>query len=222
MIIGMIIALVGFVGSGVTDIGWICCLMIFVFAVGEMICSPTFSAYIGLIAPKDKKALYMGYSNIPFAIGWALGNMLSGVAYEHLGSKVNLARDYLVASQSLRTELVRNADAFPNDRVVASLAYILKTGDSARVGEAIAALEQTAATGKVSAEQVEAAFAPITQSVDPAALQHATQILWEKYHPQSVWYCLGVIGLIGTVGMIIFYIKTRSAEQEEPEGQPAA
>ncbi|MFH1418759.1 MAG: MFS transporter, partial [Planctomycetota bacterium] len=47
MIIGMLISLVGFVGTGATSIGWFCCLMVFVFAIGEMACSPTFSAYIG-------------------------------------------------------------------------------------------------------------------------------------------------------------------------------
>jgi hypothetical protein len=48
----------------------------------------------------------------------------------------------------------------------------------------------------------------------------ATQLLWDLHHPYLVWYYLGGIGLVGTVGMIIFYLVTRnSAAQEEP---PAA
>ena len=97
MVVGMLISLVGFVLTGSTTLGWFCVAMILVFSVGEMTCSPTFSAYVGLIAPKNKKALYMGYSNIPFAIGWAAGNAIGGRLYESMGSKYNLARDHLVA-----------------------------------------------------------------------------------------------------------------------------
>jgi hypothetical protein len=48
------------------------------------------------MAPPDKKALYMGYSNIPFAVGWAGANFIGGPLYDHLSDKFKLARDYLV------------------------------------------------------------------------------------------------------------------------------
>ena len=110
MIIGMVISLFGFVGAGYTTLGWMCCLMIFVFAIGEMTCSPTFSAYIGLIAPKDKKALYMGYSNIPFAIGWALGNLVGGYFYDHYGAKAELAMKHLASDTALVAQAARGVD----------------------------------------------------------------------------------------------------------------
>ncbi len=110
MVIGMLISLVGFVGAGYTQLGWICALMIFVFAIGEMTCSPTFSAYIGLIAPKDKKALYMGYSNIPFAIGWALGNLIGGYFYDNYGAKDTLALKYLATDTKLVARAAQAAD----------------------------------------------------------------------------------------------------------------
>jgi MFS family permease len=96
MVIGMLISLVAFVSCGMTMIGWFAVLMLLAFSIGEMACSPTFSAYVGLIAPKDKKALYMGYSNMPFAIGWFFGNIFGGFWYEEFSSKYNLARRYLV------------------------------------------------------------------------------------------------------------------------------
>jgi hypothetical protein len=36
----------------------------------------------------------------------------------------------------------------------------------------------------------------------------ATKMLWDKYHPYTVWYYLGFVGLVGTIGMIIFYFAT--------------
>ncbi|MBU0719097.1 MAG: MFS transporter [Planctomycetes bacterium] len=105
MIIGMAISLVAFVAAGATMVGWFCCAMVLVFSIGEMACSPTFSAYVGLIAPRDKKALYMGYSNIPYAIGWTLGGLIGGFVYDNCGAKSTLALKYLAP----RTELIARA-----------------------------------------------------------------------------------------------------------------
>jgi MFS family permease len=105
MIVGMFISCAGLLMAGSVTTGWMCVLAIFIFSIGEMACSPKFSEYVGLMAPPDKKALYMGYSNIPFAVGWAGANFIGGPLYDHLSDKFQLARDYLV------TELGRNADA---------------------------------------------------------------------------------------------------------------
>ena len=96
LILGMVISVFGFVFSGMTMTGGFCCLGVFIFAIGEIICSPKFSEYIGMTAPKDKKAIYMGFSNIPFAVGWAFGNFLSGPLYQIFSSKEVLAQKYLV------------------------------------------------------------------------------------------------------------------------------
>ncbi len=60
---------------------------ILVFAVGEMTGSPTITAYIGLIASKDKKALYMGMSFLPVAAGNFLGGYISGSVYGAMSDK---------------------------------------------------------------------------------------------------------------------------------------
>jgi len=65
-------------------------LAILVFAVGEMASSPKITEYIGLIAPKDRKALYMGMSFLPVAGGNFLGGFLSGNVYGKMSDKVTL------------------------------------------------------------------------------------------------------------------------------------
>lgn len=96
MIVGMFICCGGFMFAGSVTSGWLCVLGIFVFAIGEMACSPKFSEYIGLMAAPEKKALYMGYSNIPFAVGWAGANFIGGPLYDHISDKHELARRYLI------------------------------------------------------------------------------------------------------------------------------
>ena len=51
--------------------------------------------YLAVIAPPDQKALYMGYANIPLAIGWGYGSLVGGQIYAHAGEKAGLALRYL-------------------------------------------------------------------------------------------------------------------------------
>lgn len=69
---------------------------ILIFAVGEMTGSPTITAYIGLIASKDKKALYMGMSFLPVAVGNFLGGYISGSVYGKMSDKLNLLQEEFI------------------------------------------------------------------------------------------------------------------------------
>jgi hypothetical protein len=60
-----------------------------------MLASPKMNDYLGVIAPEGQKALYMGYANMPTAIGWAYGSLLGGQIYDRQGDKANLALRYL-------------------------------------------------------------------------------------------------------------------------------
>lgn len=51
-------------------------------AVGEMMASPRIYEYIGRIAPKGEEGLYLGYANLPVAIGSILGGPLGGALYQ--------------------------------------------------------------------------------------------------------------------------------------------
>jgi len=92
MIVGMFVAAVGIALSmlaGGTMIGpvggsvWIVVAGIVIFAVGEMMASPTSQEYVGRIAPQKKVALYMGYYFVSVALGNLFGGILSGQFYGH-------------------------------------------------------------------------------------------------------------------------------------------
>ncbi len=139
MVIGMLIALVGFVGAGMTMTGWVVALMLLIFTIGEMTCSPTFSAYVGLIAPPEKKALYMGYSNMPFAIGWFFGNIFGGFWYEAFSSKYELARRYLVDQTGITRAA---ADELNNQEAIEAVANAV-AGDPTAIAQATQTLWNT-------------------------------------------------------------------------------
>ncbi len=130
---GMVVSLVAFVTAGCFTTGVAVALAIFVFAIGEMMCSPKFSEYIGLTAPPEKKAAYMGYSNIPFAVGWGLGNILSGPLYDHLGSKIHFAREYLVQTLGMSAAEVAK---IPQEKVMETMTSMLNGGQGGTIEEA--------------------------------------------------------------------------------------
>ncbi len=99
--LGIVIASAGLVAAGLSMSGWLCLAGIVLFAVGEMLASPKMNEYLGVIAPEGEKALYMGYANMPTAIGWSYGSILGGRVYDELGDKANLAARYLAEHHGL-------------------------------------------------------------------------------------------------------------------------
>jgi len=90
MISGMLVCSIGISLTLLTQNGFFLILSIFIFATGEMSSSPKISEYVARIAPKDKVALYMGCSFIPYAGGNFLAGQISGGVYQHLSDKISL------------------------------------------------------------------------------------------------------------------------------------
>ncbi len=76
---------------------------ILIFSLGEMSSSPKITEYIGLIAPMDKKGLYMGMSFLPLAGGHFLAGYLVGKVYAPISDKISL----------LKNEFIKNNWEFP-------------------------------------------------------------------------------------------------------------
>lgn len=56
-------------------------LAIAAMAVGEMMASPRIYEYIGAIAPRGQEGLFLGYANLPVAIGSLIGSPLGGYMF---------------------------------------------------------------------------------------------------------------------------------------------
>ncbi len=82
MIIGISIGILGFVCLSFATHAWIFILGIAVFSIGEMTAHPKYYSYVGLVAPQDRKAVYMGYAFLYGVIGSLVGSTLGGVLYE--------------------------------------------------------------------------------------------------------------------------------------------
>ncbi len=81
MIVGITMGTIGMAILAISANIWVFIIGIFIFSIGEMTAHPKFISYVGLIAPADKKALYLGYSFLYGVIGSGIGGVLGAHLY---------------------------------------------------------------------------------------------------------------------------------------------
>lgn len=92
---GIALATLGIIFCGFSMNGSISIFGILIYTFGEMIVNPKFVEQMNSMANKGKKALYMSYLNISFALGLGGGALLGGYIYNYYGEKAFLASNYL-------------------------------------------------------------------------------------------------------------------------------
>jgi dipeptide/tripeptide permease len=96
MALGTFLAAAALLLVGGFNYVWIMVLAIVCFSMGEMLSSPKSSEYLGNIAPAQKKAMYLGFSQLPLGIGWSLEGFFGQYLYGELGSKDTISRKSLL------------------------------------------------------------------------------------------------------------------------------
>jgi proton-dependent oligopeptide transporter, POT family len=81
MIVGIALGTLGMLVLAVSSHAWVFVAGIIIFSIGEMTAHPKFISYVGLIAPEDKKALYLGYAFLYGVIGSGVGGVLGAYSY---------------------------------------------------------------------------------------------------------------------------------------------
>lgn len=89
MIVGISLGTLGLGLLAISTYAWVFILGLVIFTLGEMTAHPKFISYIGLIAPQDKKALYLGYSFLYGVIGSGVGGILGAFAYVKFVTNMN-------------------------------------------------------------------------------------------------------------------------------------
>lgn len=95
MTLGTLLTALAFALIGWTNAAWVCLFGIVIFSTGEMLSSPKMLEFIGNMAPPDKKAMYLGFSQLPLAVGWVLEGYFGPLLYGRLAAKETLSRNWL-------------------------------------------------------------------------------------------------------------------------------
>lgn len=125
IILGTLLQAVTFFMFGYENAAWIILIGIVIFSSGEMFSSPKFLEFIGNFAPSDKKAMYLGFSQLPQALGWAAESFIGPWLYDMYAAKDSLSRNYLADNGMSLTDI----DAIP---IGEAFTYLVdKSGQSA-------------------------------------------------------------------------------------------
>jgi dipeptide/tripeptide permease len=89
MIAGIAMGTTGMAILAINTNIWVFIIGIVIFSIGEMTAHPKFISYVGLIAPEDKKALYLGYAFLYGVLGSFIGGILGANLYVHFVDNLN-------------------------------------------------------------------------------------------------------------------------------------
>src|SRR5690606_17369400 len=87
---GAIVATIGIGLTFYTHNVWFTIIGTMIFAIGEMMSSPTVSSFIALITPKGKEGLYQGTYFLPVAASYFVTRFISGDLYQAWSDKLSL------------------------------------------------------------------------------------------------------------------------------------
>jgi len=96
MALGTFLAAAALLLIGGFNAAWVMVLGIVIFSLGEMLSSPKCLEFLGNVAPPQKKAMYLGFSNLPFAIGATIEGFVGQVFYAKYASKDSISRETLI------------------------------------------------------------------------------------------------------------------------------
>ncbi len=92
MMFGILLATLGMLILAVNTNIWVFIAGIIIFSVGEMTAHPKFISYVGLVAPQDRKAMYMGYLFLYGVFGSSIGGIVGAKLYVHFVDGLNQPR----------------------------------------------------------------------------------------------------------------------------------
>ena len=84
MATGMAFGVIGFILLSLSNNPWFFIGGIVIFTLGEMTAHPKYYSFVGLVAPPDRTAVYLGYAFLYGVFGSLLGSNLGGLLYETL------------------------------------------------------------------------------------------------------------------------------------------
>ncbi len=159
MAIGTFLASSALLIFGGFNSAWIIFVGVIIFSFGEMLSSPKSSEYLANIAPPEKKAMYLGFTQLPIGLGWTIESYLGPYLYGEFSSKEQISRKMLAENGMSASDIT-----------------------SVPIGEAFAKLIEV--TGSTA--------------------DSLTASMYASNAVGTVWYVMGIVGLISAIGMFAY------------------
>lgn len=229
-ILGMAIASLALISFVYTANVYVVLAGIVAFTVGEMLSSPKRQEYMSSLAPPGKRALYLGYANMPDGLGWVLGSLIAGAAYEEQGDKVNLTREFVAEhgeAAAVTTWLGEAESGRKDEDAVKELVKNLEVADATAAYAKLRALSGPELVGTFAREMPRGevmAFAltavPTLPSGEVTTANSLRAWLFAEKKPGAVWWPFVITGLASALLMVLYDRWARSAANRDRRVNP--
>jgi len=212
---GAIIATIGVSLTFYTHNVWFTILGTMIFAIGEMMSSPTLSSFIALITPKGKEGLYQGTYFLPVAAGNFFTGFIAGDLYQKWSDKLSLLQTELGKRKIVMPEVVSKEQFIEQGSKALNLSisdfekqFHLKDANLNYATISRQFTEMAASKG-IDVSKIQTPFSKseyFALAEQKLNMDHwqMTNMLWENYSPNKIWYVVCAVGLVSIVSLIIY------------------
>src|SRR5690554_6757415 len=211
-------AIVATIGIGLTFYFgnvWFTIIGTMIFAIGEMMSSPTVSSFIALITPKGKEGLYQGTYFLPVAASYFVTSFISGGLYQSWSDKLSLLKKEM-ETRSIEMPHIVSKEQFVE---VGAKTFDMKLAQfenqfNLKAEEIDWAQVKTAVNEYATQNQIDISslqfpfskneyFALAEQKL---GMNHweMVDMLWQKYEPNKIWLVIVGIGLFSIVSLWLY------------------
>ncbi|UYW01324.1 MFS transporter [Flavobacterium agricola] len=212
---GALIASIGIALTFYSGNVWFTIIGTMIFAVGEMMSSPTVSSFIALITPKGKEALYQGTYFLPVAASYFATSFISGGLYQSWSDKLSLLKKEMATRNIAMPEVVtkeqfieEGAKALNMPIAAFEKQFNLKA-DAIDWQTVSTSLNDYALAHNIDISQVHLPFSKneyFALAEQKLQMGHweLTDMLWNTYSPNKIWFVIFAIGIVSVVSLIIY------------------
>ncbi len=186
-----------------------------IFAIGEMMSSPTLSSFIALITPKGKEGLYQGTYFLPVAAGNFVTGFIAGDLYQKWSDKLSLLKNHLSLKGIEMPEVVskeqfieQGAKAFGMSITEFENALHLKEKglDYPTIGQRFTeyATQHGIDISNVSTPFSKSEYFALAEQKLGMTHWEMTNMLWDAYEPNKLWMVVFGIGVFSVVSLMLY------------------
>lgn len=204
-----------------------------IFAIGEMMSSPTVSSFIALITPKGKEGLYQGTYFLPVAASYFVTSFISGNLYQEWSDKLSLLQKEMDGRNIEMPKVVTPEEFSSAGSKALDIPLTEFENKFSMKAEEINwdqvrnSFHEFANTKGVDISEVPIVFSKNEYFIlaeQKLGMDHwqMANMLWDTYNPNKIWYVIVGIGLFSIITLTIYdrmIIRPRERKLAETNSQ---
>ena len=212
---GAVVATIGIGLTFYTDNVWFTVIGTMIFAMGEMMSSPTVSSFIALITPKGKEGLYQGTYFLPVAASYFVTSFISGELYQNWSDKLTLLKREMTTRNIEMPEVVSKEQFIEEGAKTLHISiaefeklFNLKSENIDWKSVSVS-LNEYAASKNIDISNVHLPFSKneyFALAEQKLNMSHweMTDMLWNTYDPNKIWLVIVGIGVFSIISLTIY------------------